>query len=124
MRSTHRAIGMKAHPTSRYTVMLDLQVQVLPCHLKPKPMKEKKVSSFQIRWAEPLGKPECPYMFRWVFVFFGFSIRLHHWIRSDDKRFFHDHPWSFITLVLKGQYTDVSPSLDVFCEPQEPIREV
>jgi len=70
-----------------------------------------------------LGYPECPYMKRWVFVFFGYSIRVHHWIRSDDKRFFHCHPWNFLTIVLKGGYTDVSPSLDLFLDAQEPIRE-
>src|SRR4051812_20885395 len=84
----------------------------------------EKVKSFQIRWNEPLGKPECPYLKRWVFVFFGYSIRIHHWIRSDDKRFFHDHPWGFLTIVLKGSYIDVSPSLDCFCELQNPIKEI
>ncbi len=71
---------------------------------------QEKVKNFQIRWAEPIGRPECPYLYRWVFVFFGFSIRLHHWIRSDDKRFMHNHPWDFLTIVLKGGYTDVSNS--------------
>jgi len=33
----------------------------------------------------------------------------YHFIRSDDKRYMHDHGWSFLTLVLKGSYTDVSP---------------
>lgn len=69
----------------------------------------EKVKSFQIRWAEPLGKPNCPYMVRWVLILFGYSIRIHHWIRSDDKRYFHDHPWNFLTIVLKGGYDDVSP---------------
>jgi hypothetical protein len=32
------------------------------------------------------------------------------WIRSDDKRYFHDHPWWFWTLVLRGGYTDVTPN--------------
>lgn len=74
---------------------------------------KKKTENFQIRWNEALGKPECPYMYRWAFIFFGYSIRVHHWIRSDDKRFFHDHPWSFVTVVLKGSYTDVSPATDI-----------
>lgn len=73
-------------------------------------MQEKeKIKSFQIRWNEPLGRKECPYLYRYVLVLFGYSIRLHHWVRSDDKRFFHDHPFNFITIVLKGSYTDVSP---------------
>ena len=68
----------------------------------------KKTKLFQIRWNEPLGEKECPYAYRWVFIFFGFSVRIHKWKRSDDKRFMHDHPWWFITLVLKGSYADVS----------------
>lgn len=76
-------------------------------------MKENaKVEKFQIRWKEALGRPECPYMYRWAFIFFGYSIRVHKWIRSDDKRFMHDHPWSFVTFVLKGGYTDVSLDKD------------
>jgi hypothetical protein len=39
-----------------------------------------------------------------------FSIRLHHFIASDDDRGFHDHPWWFVTLVLKGSYIDWSPA--------------
>lgn len=58
---------------------------------------------------EKLGKPECPYLRRWVLNLGLFSIRLHHWLASDDGRNFHDHPWWFITLILKGSYTDVSP---------------
>lgn len=59
-------------------------------------------------WNQPLGKPECPYLHRWVFGFGLFSIRLHHWHSSDDSRYLHDHPWWFFTIVLKGGYTDVS----------------
>jgi hypothetical protein len=55
-------------------------------------------------------------MRRWVLIAFGYSIRVHHWIRSDDKRFFHDHPWNFLTIVLRGSYTDVSPSGSQLCK--------
>jgi len=50
------------------------------------------------------------YIERWYFETPLGSIRLHHWLHSDDSRNFHDHPWWFITLVLRGGYTDVSPS--------------
>jgi hypothetical protein len=63
---------------------------------------------FQIRWKEPLGRPECPYLYRWTLLFLGFSIRVHHWIRSDDKRFFHDHACDFLSVVLRGKYTNVT----------------
>jgi hypothetical protein len=63
-----------------------------------------------VRWAEPLGLPECPYLIRWrIEVPFG-SLRVHHWLGSDDIRAFHDHPWWFITLVLRGAYTDKNPA--------------
>lgn len=67
----------------------------------------RKFKNFQLRWKEPMGRPECPYLYRWTLLFFGFSIRLHHWIRSDDKRHFHDHPFDFVSIVLKGFYTNV-----------------
>ena len=66
---------------------------------------------FQIRWKEPLGNPECPYLYRWTLILFGFSIRLHHWIKSDDRRFFHDHSCNFISIILKGKYKNVIPDL-------------
>lgn len=71
--------------------------------------QSQKVKPFQIRWNEPLGRPECPYMRRWVFNFGLFSVRFHKWIRSDDKSHFHNHPWSFLTIVLRGSYIDVTP---------------
>jgi hypothetical protein len=61
-----------------------------------------------LKWGQRLGDPECPYMRRWALLFGVGSIRLHHWYRSDDKRAPHDHPWGFVTVVLRGSYTDVS----------------
>lgn len=37
-----------------------------------------------------------------------FGIRIHH-IQSSDERVFHDHPWNFITLILRGGYTEKRP---------------
>ena len=71
--------------------------------------KFKKFNKIQFRWNEALGRPECPYAYRWVFNFFFITFRVHHFLRSDDKRYFHDHAWDFITFILKGRYTDVSP---------------
>lgn len=67
---------------------------------------------FAFKWGERLGRDECPYLRRWALVAGLFSVRLHHFYRSDDARAFHDHPWWFVTLVLKGGYTDVSPCPD------------
>jgi hypothetical protein len=66
----------------------------------------------KMTWNERLGVPSCPYVIRWsVQARFG-SVRLHHWLDHDDDRAFHDHPWWFITLVLRGGYTDRSPDGD------------
>lgn len=63
-----------------------------------------------LRLAERLGLPECPYVIRWrLEVPFG-SVRVHHWLGPDDDRAFHDHPWWFLTIVLRGAYADVSPA--------------
>lgn len=69
----------------------------------------KPFKKFQIRWGEKLGNPKCPYLKRWTFIFFGYSIRIHHWLKSDDKRYFHDHSSNLISIVLKGKYRNVKP---------------
>ncbi|KKM24080.1 hypothetical protein LCGC14_1608700 [marine sediment metagenome] len=70
----------------------------------------RKFENFQIRWKEALGRLECPYLYRWTFLFFGFSLRIHHWLRSDDRRFFHDHGCNLISIILKGRYKNVTPN--------------
>lgn len=64
---------------------------------------------FQIRWKEPMGYPDCPYLYRWTIILFGYTIRLHHWMRSDDNRYFHDHSSWLVSIVLKGHYWNVKP---------------
>jgi len=70
----------------------------------------KPFKPFQIRWKEGFGDPDRPYLYRWSIIFFNFSIRLHHWIRSDDTRYFHDHACDLISIILKGKYTNVTPN--------------
>lgn len=62
---------------------------------------------FGVGWREELGKPECPYVIRWRLSTPLGSLRVHHWLGSDDDRALHDHPWRFVTLVLKGGYEDL-----------------
>jgi len=68
-----------------------------------------KFKKFQVRWAERLGYKDYPYLIRWTFIFFGYSMRIHHWIKSDDNRFFHDHSADLLSIVLKGEYWNVKP---------------
>lgn len=37
-------------------------------------------------------------------------IYLHHILRSDYDRALHDHPWSFVSVMLKGGYWEHRPS--------------
>jgi hypothetical protein len=53
-------------------------------------------------------------MERWVLDFHYFSIRLHHWFKSDDDLYKHDHAWWFYTWVISGSYTDVGSNGTVF----------
>jgi hypothetical protein len=41
----------------------------------------------------------------------GISIRLHHIKRSDAADAFHDHPASYIALILRGGYREIRPIL-------------
>lgn len=68
-----------------------------------------RFKNFQIRWAEKLGFEDNPYLIRYTFIFFGYSMRIHHWIKSDDRRFYHDHSSNLLSIVLKGEYDNVVP---------------
>ena len=81
----------------------------------------KPFKLFQIRWAEKLGYPDNPYLIRWSFILFGYSMRIHHWIKSDDDRYFHDHSADLLSIVLKGKYWNVKP-IDPTKNPGELIQ--
>lgn len=40
------------------------------------------------------------------------GARVHHILRSDKGVAFHDHPWNYMTLILKDGYYEVVPVLD------------
>lgn len=48
------------------------------------------------------------YMRRWYILVFPrlFSIRIHHIQLGDLDRWPHDHPWSFLSIILRGGYTE------------------
>ena len=70
-----------------------------------------------INWKEPLGDPACPYCYRWVLNLGLFALRLHLWVASDDARALHDHPYWFITFILKGSYEDVQEKQTEIMKP-------
>lgn len=59
---------------------------------------------FRIRRTEIRRHDGEVYMIRWSFTPF---IKVHKFVRSDDSCH-HDHPWWFISMVLRGHYYDVT----------------
>lgn len=67
-----------------------------------------------IRWAlrrRPdfiIGGHEDPYLVRWWFIPRNpvFNIYVHLFLRSDDDRALHDHPWINASVLLRGEYTE------------------
>ncbi len=55
-----------------------------------------------------VGTPEAPYLRRWWLVPRNplCNVYLHQFLRSDDDRALHDHPWPWASLVLVGGYTE------------------
>ena len=50
-----------------------------------------------------------PYLVRWSISTILGSIKLHHILRSDEDRDCHDHPWSFLSIILRGGYWEHTP---------------
>ena len=50
------------------------------------------------------------YMRRWRLIDLPwFGVRIHHIVRSDHDREMHDHPFSFISFILRGGYYEHRP---------------
>jgi hypothetical protein len=55
-----------------------------------------------------IGEPDDTYMQRWWVIPRNrvFNIYLHNFLRSDDDRALHDHPWLNASILLRGRYTE------------------
>ncbi len=55
-----------------------------------------------------IGKPGSPYLNRWFVIPRNrwFNIYLHEFVRSDDDRALHDHPWWNLSFLISGRYTE------------------
>lgn len=55
-----------------------------------------------------IGGKENSYMWRWWLIPRNrfFNIYLHHFLRSDDDRALHDHPWWNLSILLDGRYVE------------------
>lgn len=51
------------------------------------------------------------YMRRWILSLpFGLMVRVHHIQRADADDELHDHPFGFVSLVLRGWYVEELPA--------------
>jgi hypothetical protein len=51
-------------------------------------------------------------MLRWYLIPRNpwFNVYLHKFLRDDDDRAMHDHPWWFLSIMLRGSYREWRPS--------------
>lgn len=58
-----------------------------------------------------VGGPEDPYLLRWWIIPRNrfFNIYLHKFLRDDDDRALHDHPWVNLSFLIKGSYIEHLP---------------
>lgn len=55
-----------------------------------------------------IGGADAPYLRRWWVIPRNplFNIYLHQFLRDDDDRALHDHPWANCSVLLEGAYTE------------------
>lgn len=55
-----------------------------------------------------IGGHDAPYLLRWWLIPRNrfFNVYVHLFLRSDDDRAAHDHPWANCSVLLKGEYTE------------------
>lgn len=55
-----------------------------------------------------IGGHDNPYLLRWFVIPRNpvFNVYLHRFLRSDDDRALHDHPWANCSFLLEGSYTE------------------
>lgn len=63
------------------------------------------------------------YMRRWIIKTPWVLLRLHKIMRGDARDHFHDHPFDFVSLILKGGYVEHRPdTYPRWCFPGDIIR--
>lgn len=58
-----------------------------------------------------IGSRDNPYLHRWYIIPRNpwLNVYLHKFLRDDEDRALHDHPWWFVSLMLKSGYDEVTP---------------
>lgn len=74
---------------------------------------------------QPIGaEGQPPYLLRWYVIPRNpwFNIYLHKFLRDDDDRALHDHPWWFVSLMVWGMYVEVTDEGRTVRSAPEPWR--
>jgi len=55
-----------------------------------------------------IGGEDHPYLRRWWIIPRNrfFNVYLHQFLRSDDDRALHDHPWFNVSILVTGRYRE------------------
>jgi hypothetical protein len=66
-----------------------------------------------------------PLMIRYYLTpkIFNFRLVIHKFLRSDNDRHYHDHPWNFISFLLKGSYDEHMPFFQYYNSPYVNVDE-
>jgi hypothetical protein len=57
---------------------------------------------------ETIGREDCPLMYRWELLATRWGkVMVHRFVPGVEDPDLHDHPWSFVTVVLAGGYDDL-----------------
>lgn len=69
-----------------------------------------------------IGELDDAYLRRWWVIPRNrwFNVYLHHFIRSDDDRALHDHPWVNLSVLLTGSYREHTPTGTYLRRPWRP----
>ncbi len=71
------------------------------------------IGTYMQRWWIVPYRHECALKwyrnpFGWLLQQFDIAIRIHEIHKSDNARAVHDHPWYYITVILKGGYVEIT----------------
>ncbi len=52
------------------------------------------------------------------------AVRIHEILSSDDDRAYHDHPFWFVSIILKGKYMEFTPDYQdgIYCGDKIEVR--
>jgi len=73
----------------------------------PLPHGDRRAARYEIVHTDGTGMVN-PWRrpFTWVLQKLGIAVRVHEILRSDTGRDPHDHPWPYLTVILRGGYEE------------------